>query len=148
MGTQCNIEINNVTYYKHYDGYSGGITLVLLDSVINNKICLQTFIKKGNLEKVNIKTNRFFNVSETEINGVNIFDFMVEGLNEIVRSQQGLYQSIKEEDARTRYFDSLRGESLNKTEEKMRLHKIFKNGYPTEAFLKDKFDLIESLRQN
>lgn len=28
MGTSCNIKINNVMYYKHYDGFKGGITLI------------------------------------------------------------------------------------------------------------------------
>ena len=149
MGTACNIKINNITYYKHYDGFQGGLSLILIDCIVNNKICLDTFIKKGNLEKNDVfKRLPLFKISETEINGANIYDFILEGLKSIVWAQQRYYQTIKSEDARTRYFDGLRGESLDKTETKMRLHKIFKNGYPTESIFKNEFNLINSLTQD
>lgn len=149
MGSSCNIKINNVTYYKHYDGFQGGLSLILIDCIVNNKICLDTFIKKGNLEKNDMfKGLPLFKIYETNINNIDMYDFILEGLKSIITAQQRWYETIKEEDTRTRYFDALRGESLDKTEAKMRLHKIFKNDYPTELMFKDKFDLIETLRQN
>lgn len=71
---------------------------------------------------------------------------MLEGLNSIVTAQQRIYDSIKVDDARTRYFDGLRNESKENTENKMRLNKIFKNGYPTKEHYKNKFDLIERFK--
>ena len=148
MGTSCNIKINNVMYYKHYDGFQGGLTLNLLESIVNDKICLDTFIKNGKLEVIERRNTGLplFSVSETEINHISIYDFMLEGLNSIVRTQQIYYESIKADDARSRYFDSLRNEPKENTENKMRLNKIFKNGYPTADHYKDKFDLIERFK--
>lgn len=148
MGTQCNIIINGITYYKHYDGYSGGITLNLLDSIIDNKICLFKFIEIGKIEKYSIFKNLpLFNISDTKINNIDIYDFMLNALNQLVNSKQRLYQKIKEEDARTAYFSQLRGDSQEETKRKMRLSEVFKE-YPTEVIFEKQFNLLKKLNIN
>jgi hypothetical protein len=148
MGTPCKIKLNNNLYYKHYDGWQGGITLCLLNSVIDNKICFETFIKNGNLEISDMVKNDLplFVISDTLINNIDMCDFMLEGLNSIVRSLQRHYDTIKQEDSQTRYFAELRGETEERIENRMRLTRLFKNGYPDLNMFKDKLDLIERLK--